>query len=122
MSFLRIFTSISVAFEQQTDCAEDARHLQVRLGGGFRGPGPRANVGLEKAVSQEAAFFCLRFTSPLPYPLTAKPRINRGRDFFRRVFLNEMAASDGHFGLIREIAAKLSLFSRQDCSGLGVDE
>lgn len=37
------------------------KHLQVRLGGGIRGPGPRANVGLGKAVSQEAAFFLLRF-------------------------------------------------------------
>jgi hypothetical protein len=37
------------------------RHLQVRLGGGIRGPGPRANVGLEKAVSKEAAFFLLWF-------------------------------------------------------------
>ncbi len=61
MGFLRIFTTTSVVFQQQLDFVKNARHLQVRLGGGFRGPGPRANVGLEKAVSQEAAFFCLRF-------------------------------------------------------------
>ena len=63
--FLRIFTSQRSPFSNNWWLRENARHLHVRLGGGFRGPGPRANVGLEKAVSKEAAFFCCVFLQAL---------------------------------------------------------
>ena len=36
---------------------------------GIRGPGPRAHVGLEKAVSKEAAFFCPRFATSVDLSL-----------------------------------------------------
>jgi hypothetical protein len=114
--FLRIFVSTSVVFQQQTTSQKNARHLQVRLGGGFRGPGPRANVGLEKAVSKEAAFFCLRLAD------SSQPVIDRGRDFVGRVLLNKMTASDAYFRLIREAAAILSLRTGQNCARLSVDE
>ena len=39
------------------DCVAGKKYLQVRLGGGIRGPGPRANVGLEESGFERSRFF-----------------------------------------------------------------
>jgi len=58
------FTEISENFRHSKRSlsateSTSAKHtyLQVRLGGGFRGPGPRAYVGLDKAASLKPLFF-----------------------------------------------------------------